>query len=226
MKWTAELLKKEYGFDAVGVVKQRRKNIIVFGLETRPDRNLDEFIGGHKQLENWCFSGFKKYFSPLIDDFLEEFEKTDPKAKPIAGYDDSIKLKKLAVKAGMGIQGRNTLIINHRFQGRLRFLAVETFLDIEPTGDGIYHQHNNRPCDECGYCEIACPTRELKDYKLINKEKCLAYEQLTNRIPNLERCNLCWIACTRDHDWAEQKARDRDKIIRDMLPQNANMSHQ
>lgn len=226
MKWTAESIKKEYGFDAVGVVKQRRQSIIVFGLETRPDRNLDEFISGHEEFKNWCFSGFKKYFSPLIDDFLEKFEKTDPKAKPIAGYDDSIKLKKLAVKAGIGMQGRNTLIINHRFQGRLRFRAVETFLDIQPTGDGIYHHHNNRQCYECHSCEIACPVEAVKDYKLIDEEECLAHRQLTDRTPNLERCNLCWEACSKDRSWAEKKKLEKDKILNEMLPQNANLPHQ
>jgi len=218
MKWTAESIKKKYGFDAVGIVKQRRKSIIVLGLETRPDRDLDEFIGGHEELKNWCFSGFKKYFSPLVDDFLEEFEKTDQKARPIAGYDDSYKLKKLAVKSGIGIQGRNTLIINHRFQGRLRLRAVETFLEIEPTGDGIYEPLNNPRCDECRFCEIACPVEALKDYKLIDEEKCLAHKQLTNRTPNLRRCNTCWEACSKDRDWAEQKKLEKEKIVKEMLP--------
>ncbi|MBC8393414.1 MAG: hypothetical protein H8E17_12715 [Deltaproteobacteria bacterium] len=128
MVWTAERIRKNYGFDVVGVVKQGAKSIIILCLETSPERDLDEFIGGNADYKTWCFSGFKKYFSPKVDEFLEEFEKADRRANPIAGYDDSIKLKKLAVKAGIGIQGRNTLVINHGFQGRLRFCAVETYV--------------------------------------------------------------------------------------------------
>ncbi|HEA69927.1 MAG TPA: hypothetical protein ENI07_24410 [Desulfobacterales bacterium] len=202
----------------VGVVKQGAKSIIILCLETSPEKDLDEFIGGNAEYKTWCFSGFKKFFSPKVDEFLEEFEKADPHTVPIASYDDFIKLKKLSVKAGIGIQGRNTLVIDHEFQGRLRFCAVETFLDIEPTGDGIYHHANNRHCDECRFCEIACPVEAVKDYKLIDEEECLAHRQLTNRTPNLTRCNLCWEACTKDRDWAEQKASEKEKIMKEMLP--------
>jgi len=226
MKWTAENIRKDYGFDAVGVVKQGAKSIIVLGLETSTERDLDEFIGGNEELENWCYSGFKKYFSPKVDDLLTQLEKAADHAIPIAGYAETYKLKELAVKSGIGTQGRNSLVMNHKYQSKLRFRAIETSLKLETTGDGEYKRPKNPRCDECRLCELACAVAVLKDYKLIDKEKCLAYKQLTDRTPNLERCNLCWLACTRDYDWAEQKARDRDKIIRDMLPQNANMSHQ
>ncbi|NQT55577.1 MAG: hypothetical protein HQ551_05050 [Desulfobacteraceae bacterium] len=225
MIWTAERIRKDYGFDVVGVVKQDAKSIIILCLETSPERDLDEFIGGNAVYKTWCFSGFKKYFSPKVDEFLEEFEKDDPRAVPIAGYDDTIRLKKLAVKASIGIQGRNTLVINHEFQGRLRFCAVETFLDIEPTGDGIYHHANNRHCDKCRLCERACPVEAFKDYKLIDEEECLAHRQLTDRTPNLERCNLCWIACTKDRSWAEKMRSEREEIIRKFLPKDANPLH-
>ena len=225
MKWDANKIRSEYGFDMVGIVKEEDKSIIVLGLETSPDRDLDEFIGGDNELRNWCFSGFKKYFSPLVDKFLIDFEKIDREAKPIAGYDNSLNLKELAIKSSIEIQGRNTLIINHRFQGRLRFRAVETFLDIETTGDGIYHHSNNSQCDDCRLCEIACPVGALKDYKLIDEEDCLAHRQLTNRTPNLTRCNLCWEACSKDLDWAEQKGSEKEQIIKEMLPQNANLPH-
>ncbi len=218
MEWTADNIRKKYEFDAVGITKHEGKTIIVLGMETEPDKNLDEFIGGDKKYATWCFSGFKKYFSPVVDKFLSDFEKIDEKAEPFKDYDKSVNIKELAVKAGIGFQGRNTLIINNRFQGRLRFCAVETFLEIEPTGNGIYEPLNNPQCDKCGYCEIACPVGALKDYKLIDEEKCLAHQQLTNRIPNLERCNLCWIACTKDRSWAEQKKAQKERIKKEMLP--------
>ena len=50
MIWTAERIRKDYGFDVVGVVKQGAKSIIVLGLETSTERDLDEFIGGNEEL--------------------------------------------------------------------------------------------------------------------------------------------------------------------------------
>lgn len=223
MEWTADNIIKKYEFDAVGITKHEGKTIIVLGMETEPDKNLDEFIGGDKKWKTYCFSGFLKYFSPVVDKFLSDFEKIDEKAEPIEGYDKSVNIKALAVKAGIGIQGRNTLVINNRFQSRLRFRLIKANIDIEPTGDGIYEPLNNPQCDKCGYCEIACPAGALKDYKLIDEKKCFAHQQLTNRTPNLVRCNLCWTACTKNLYWAKQKQSEKDIIKKMMLPQYANM---
>ncbi|KKL73952.1 hypothetical protein LCGC14_2069760, partial [marine sediment metagenome] len=82
MIWTAERIRKNYGFDVVGVVKQGAKSIIILCLETSPEKDLDEFIGGNAEYKTWCFSGFKKFFSPKVDEFLEEFEKADPHTVP------------------------------------------------------------------------------------------------------------------------------------------------
>ncbi len=224
MEWTADDIRKKYEFDAVGITKHKGKTIIVLGMETEPDKNLDEFIGGEtftcggKKYATYCFSGFKKYFSPVVDKFLIDFEKIDEKAKPIEGYDKSIDIKKLAIKAGIGIQGRNTLVLNKRFQSRLRFRLIQANIEIEPTGDGVNRKQGNLNCDECRLCELVCPCNALQDYKLIGKKKCLAHRQLTNRTPNLVRCNLCWVACTKDLYWAKQKQSERDMIIKKMLP--------
>lgn len=172
MKWSADFIKSNYEFDAVGVTQHEGKTIIVLGIETEPDKNLDEFIGGEtfiyngKEISTYCFSGFKKYFSPVVDKFLVDIEKLDENVKPLEGYDKSIKMKKMAVQTGMGIQGRNTLIINKTFQSRLRFRAVETTLDIEPTGNGYYSKENNVQCDECRLCELVCPVKALEDYEI------------------------------------------------------------
>ena len=207
----------------MGTVKKASKNIIVLGLETRPDRDLDEFIGGNEELENWWFSGHKKYFSPRIDELLTELEKIDPKIKPISGYSDSIQLKKLAVMSGIGNQGRNTLIINPFFQSRLRLVAVETCIEIKSTGRGIYSQVKNSRCEECHLCEMVCPPKVLNNYRLINKEKCIAYRQLVNRTSNLRRCSLCWEACTRNKYWVKEIQLRYKEIIERMLPENENL---
>ena len=224
MEWTADNIRKKYEFDAVGITKHNGKTIIVLGMETEPDKNLDKFIGGDKYIQGnkeystWCFSGFKKYFSPVVDKFLIDFEKIDKKVKPFEGYDESINVKELAIKAGIGFQGRNTLVINDRFQGRLRFRLIKTSIDIEPTGEGINQKQKNAYCDKCRLCELACPTQVLQDYKLTDIEKCLAHKQLTNRTPNLVRCNLCWRACRKDLYWAKQMQSGRDTITKKMLP--------
>ena len=226
MKWNAYNIKSEFGFDVVGVMRQENKSIIVLGLETEPDKNLDEFIGGDKDYATWCFSGFKKYFSPIVDKFLIEFEKIDKDVKPFEGYDKSVNIKELAIKTGIGFQGRNTLVINKKFHSRLRFRMVVTTLDIEPTGNGHYSKEKNVHCDECRLCELVCPVELLKDYRLIDPDLCLAHKQLTNRKPSLVRCNLCWIACSKDLYWAKYKQSKKNILIKMLLPEHESMYNQ
>lgn len=222
-KWSAKFIEVSYGFDAVGVVKENGESIIILCLESRPDNNLDEYISGNEELENWCFSGFKKYFSPKVDRFLIDFEKSDSSACPLPAHSDSVQLKSMAIKAGIGVQGRNTLIINNKFDCRLRFIAIKTSLGLTPTGPGIYEKIYNDRCDQCRLCELVCPTGVLKDYKLLDRKKCIAYWQLTDKKPNLVRCGLCWQACTRSMKWAKQKKSQRSKILNEMSPQYAYM---
>lgn len=226
VNWSADFIRKAYGFDAVGIIREQENSLILLGLESRESRNLDEFIGGHKELGNWCFSGIRKHFSPMVDNLLVDLEQMDPYARPVPAYSESFSVKELAVKTGMGVQGRNTLVINERSGGRLRFIIVTTSIEIKPTGTGLYERNKNKKCDKCHLCEIACPEQVLGEYSLLDKYQCIAYRQLTKRKPDLERCNICWKACSNDRDWAEKKAREKDKILRDMLPENANLPHQ
>ena len=218
MNWSAELIRKTYGFDAVGVVREEDNALILLGLESGQHRNLDEFISGHEELENWCFSGIKKHFSPMIDKLLGDLEKTDPSARPVPAYSGKLPVKELAVMAGIGVQGRNTLVINDRSRGCLRFIIVITSIEISPTGTGLYEKHKNHKCDQCRFCEIACPAQVLDEYRLLNQNQCIAHIQLTNRKPDLERCNICWKACSKDIRWAEAMRRNKDELLRNLLP--------
>lgn len=219
VNWSAEFIKKAYGFDSVGIVREQEITYILLGLESGRHRNLDEFIGGHEDLKNWCFSGIKKYFSPIVDKLLEDLENEDPSARPVPAYSGQLPVKELAVKAGIGVQGRNTLVINEKSRGSLRFIVVETSIKIGPTGNGFYEKHKNHKCDQCRLCEIACPVQVLEEYRLLDENRCIAHRQLTNRKPDLERCNICWKACSEDIGWAEAMRRNRDELLRKFLPE-------
>ena len=52
-------------------------------------------------------------------------------------------LKRLAVIAGLGMQGKNTLIIHRKFGLWLRLAAIRTNAPLTPTGPGIYERQEN-----------------------------------------------------------------------------------
>ena len=73
-----------------------------------------------------------------------------------------------AVLAGLGVRGRNSLLINPEF-GSFCFIGeIVTDLPVEPS-----RAHDNTECIGCGACEAACPACALSGGK-VDKEKCLS----------------------------------------------------
>lgn len=183
-------IKSKYGFDVVGIVKEKSRNIIILGLETKTDRDLDEFIGG----KSWRTLGFEKHFVPKADKLMIDIENRDYKITQERAPDFPI--KKYAVMSGIGQQGKNTLIIHPVFDARLRFIALITDMPMEPSGTQTYEQEPNPRCEKCkNLCVEECCEKVLEEYRLRDKTKCKAYKQLDDPIPGQIRCNICWKAC-------------------------------
>lgn len=188
-------LKNQYGFDVVGIVQGKSRNIIILGLETKPDRDLDEFLGG----DPWRTLGFEKHFVPITDKLILDVKKK--------GYiitqerNNTFPIKKYAVMSGIGQQGKNTLVINHEFDARLRFMALITNMPIKLSGNQAYEQKPNPRCEKCkNLCIVECCEKVLNEYCLIDKTKCKAYKQLDDPTPGQIRCNVCWKACEENKD--------------------------
>jgi len=187
-------IKCSYGFDVVGIVKGPAENIIILGLETRPDRDLDEFLGG----KHPKFPGFKKHFIPRVRKLKRDIQAKRFKACQVDGYDRRYPLKQYAVIAGIGQQGKNTLIIHPLFDARLRFVALVTDMPLESSGSHRYECQPNLRCEKCNnLCVEECCDKALGEYLLRDETKCLARRQLDECRSNQTRCNLCWKACER-----------------------------
>jgi len=106
--------------------------------------------------------------------------------------------KALAVAAGIGWQGKNTLVLNER-QGSFFFIGC-LLLSIElpadsPIADG---------CGDCRFCLDACPTGALAEPGVLDGSRCISYHN-TNRkagpapdVPLagwLFGCDECQLAC-------------------------------
>jgi len=80
-----------------------------------------------------------------------------------------IPLKTLAVRCGLGSQGKNTLLIAPNYGPRIRLISVLTTAKLE--GDEPF---KDDLCGECEKCISACPTKALEPYK-IKINRCLTY---------------------------------------------------
>ncbi|MBF0625651.1 MAG: tRNA epoxyqueuosine(34) reductase QueG [Magnetococcales bacterium] len=85
--------------------------------------------------------------------------------------------KPLAVAAGLGWIGKNTLLIHPRFGAWL--LLAELLLDVPLPPDGPLAEH----CGACDLCIRACPTSALTEQRRLDARRCLAYHTIESRQP-------------------------------------------
>jgi len=188
-------------FDVVGVARDpsTKDNILVLGLVTTPERDLDDFVLQEMKGSRESFwRGFVRYAKPKLDALLEFIRKQGFSAELVGklGYSPSGKpnLKHLAVAAGLGRQGKNTLVINPRFGPWLRFMAVRTNAPLTLTGPGAYIKEDNPDCKACQRCIEACPVGILQPYRLRDTDRCLAAISGERR-GELAVCDKCVVVC-------------------------------
>jgi epoxyqueuosine reductase len=89
-----------------------------------------------------------------------------------ARYEPGLYLKEAGVLAGLGIIGKNNLLITDKYGPRIRLRALYTSARLEPDPiiEGLSY------CSECTMCVDACPANALDDGNY-DKEACFNYCQ-------------------------------------------------
>jgi len=147
----------------------------------------------------------KDYHDIIIPKLKELFDFIRSKIPDAEGrvYCDSgpVHEKAWAVEAGLGWQGRNSLLIN-RDLGSFLFIGV-LILNIELDYDKPF---TGDFCGECQLCIEACPTQAINYNRTIDTRKCIANLTIDKRgpipseiIPKLGRriygCDKCQEVC-------------------------------
>jgi epoxyqueuosine reductase len=108
--------------------------------------------------------------------------------------------KHLACKAGLGIIGKNSLLLTKK--GSYFFIG-EIFTDISLEQDEALQEDFCRDCNRCAH---ACPTNALADEYCLNANRCISYQTMENKsfIPQkiadkinkyVYGCDICQQAC-------------------------------
>lgn len=93
--------------------------------------------------------------------------------------------------AGLGVLGRNTLLMNKDYGNMVQIGAV--LVDIELQEDPIA-AYEGRPPD-CSLCIDSCP-KEALDGKIVNQQLCRSLSNYrTEKGYILKKCNLCRSVC-------------------------------
>lgn len=133
--------------------------------------------------------------------WLEERAKQTGIAK---GFSDSTPIleKALAVQAGLGWFGKNTLLIHRKFGTFTLLSGILTTLQIETSPTFLRLPR----CGTCTRCLDACPTQAFVSPYLLDATKCLSYHLIEskNEIPPEIKdknpgyvfgCDICQDAC-------------------------------
>ncbi len=178
------------------------KTIIVVGI----------YIGGIV-LPSWSKSSFGRTSRLYLSGFFLDVVKP---LEPIAmllrneGYraiicDDSVSggsiipLKLAAVRAGLGWQGKHSLLINEKYG---TFLALGGMV----TNAGLEHNkvYEKNRCGKCQKCQEACPCEALDQPYMLNRKRCLSNLLQNDNLPEEAKaimenrvidCEICQEAC-------------------------------
>lgn len=165
-------------FDVAGVynVPDQGSNLIL-GLETRPERDLDDFGKKDRGIELF---GFAKYVQPGLEQVAGKLEKLGVTANILGKYGYALRgeagffnYKIAAIKAGLGKRGKNTLVINPVFGSRLRFAALRLDTILETALDEPEDELSPL-CRDCSICIDECPLHILKPCSLMDTAGCVS----------------------------------------------------
>ena len=190
-------------FDVAGYVQLPDKTyLLIVGLETTPERDLDEF---HRIDGKFRITGFEKHAKPKLESMLNLIRKQNITAELIGrcGYPlkGEVKLKEAAVCAGLGRWGKNTLILHPKYGNRLRLMAVKTDAPLEFSVNHTDIREENPACDGCSICIDACPMEVLKPYTMPEAKDCLAnVSNIQGKDGRLIACDICLRVCPANID--------------------------
>ncbi len=191
-------------FDVVGVNRLPAADyLLILGLESTPDRNLDEF--GHLD-DKFQMYGFRKHVRPRLESLIDFIRGQGFSAQPVGRYgyplEGEFNLKEAAIRAGLGKRGKSTVVLHPEYGPRLRFMAIRTDTPLESIIGPVLPDEENPVCQDCSVCIDACPTLALEPYRLPDISLCLSNTSPLTEEGRSILCDLCLHLCplARDMD--------------------------
>jgi epoxyqueuosine reductase len=135
-----------------------------------------------------------KPLEPIID-----FLKNEGYQAIVCESGSILPLKLAAIRAGLGWQGKQSLLISKKYGTFLALGGVITNADLEHNTK----DESNR-CHNCDKCQKACPLAACDQPYVLNVKKCMSYLLQTENLPKkvqivmenrIGDCEICQESC-------------------------------
>lgn len=177
------------------MLPQNAKSVIMLAVPYDDGTSYLDGVSAYAHVKD-----YHKFFEELFCRLIPKFEKVFP-GKTFKGFADHspIAEKVAAAKAGLGMIGKNSLLI-HPIYGSYLFLGEIITDEILP-----YESFSISQCDSCMLCKTACPANAIGDHG-IDAEKCLSALSQKKHLTEEELlllqkneiawgCDICQKAC-------------------------------
>ena len=173
---------------------------------------------GEPELDWWDGKGTEgnRVLMKVAEQMRQWFESTlHAKADPLPYHVENggVFLKDAAVLAGLGVIGRNNLLVTPELGPRVRLRALFLSLDLVPTGPIDWFS----PCEDCpSLCWKACPQKAFDsgaysrmdcilqmEENRVNLKKVNQNKQDGTAVEVVSYCRACELACPAGH-WEER----------------------
>lgn len=188
-----------------GVLPGARSVIaLAFPYDPRPTQKqgTDQVNQGRVARYTWQGVDYHDVIHPKLKRLCRLIQQSNPDANARGVVDTApIMEREVAMLAGLGWQGKNTLLLNKTL-GSYFFLAC-VLVDIELPSDA---PHTSSHCGTCSACLDACPTDAFVGPHILDASKCISYLTIENKdsIPEPLRegvgdwvfgCDVCQEVC-------------------------------
>ena len=175
--YNAEMRYMENYFDkriSPKLLVENAKSVIVVLLNYKPKKELEKCV---PQIAKYAYGVDYHYvIKQKLNQLLQKINEEITVCNGVAFVDSAPVLERaLAVKAGLGWVGKNSMLINQTF-GSMCFIG-ELFVDI--TLD--YGKPVENQCNKCENCIKSCPTQAIVSPKTVDARRCLSYLTIEHR---------------------------------------------
>lgn len=176
------------------------KSLIVSSVYIGDFRLPDEDLADHGRMSRLTLSGFYWNVVDPLKPIQDHLIAQGYKAIIYDGIleDDCVPLKPAAVKAGLGWQGKNTLLINKKYGS---FQALGGIITNAELAEGYPLEEDL--CGSCTACANSCPANAIENRRL-DRSKCLSNLLEEDNLPETIKempdcyffeCDICQEAC-------------------------------